>query len=329
MVSYILNSRRVRADDFRERAFPIQENQERMVEPVFGKVDQGQQGFPSARVQNLRHAYPRCRWHQEMNLLRIALILFFVLIPILQWPAVGGKIYKWVDERGVVHFSDREPDPEKLRGKVEEREIRDPSSPQPIPDTVIKETARNPIEYVTNCTFTIKGSKRSGSGFLISPDGYALTCKHVVEGLPNLTALLNDQREVQLNLISTSGKYDLALVQVMAHGKMPHLTIRDAESLVAGDRLFAVGASAGLQSTVTDGVFTGFRDIESVNGTFIQFSAPVNPGNSGGPLVDEKGMGVGVVSLKFLSQQGTPVSGVGFAVPSGQIKEQYGSYVGK
>jgi len=264
-----------------------------------------------------------------MNPLRIALILFLVLIPSLERLAVGGKIYKWVDERGVVHFSDREPESEKLRGKVEEREIRDPSSIQRSPDTVIKETARNPIEHVTHCTFTIKGSKRSGSGFLISSDGYALTCKHVVDGLPNLAALLNDQREVQLNLISMSGKYDLALVQVMAHGKMPYLTIRDADSLAPGDRLFAVGASAGLQSTVTDGVFTGFRNIEAAKGTFIQFSAPVNPGNSGGPLVDEKGMVVGVVSLKFLAQQGMPVSGVGFAVPSAQIKEEYGSYVGK
>jgi len=264
-----------------------------------------------------------------MSFLRIALILVFVLFSCLESPVVGGKIYKWVDERGVVHFSDREPESEKLRGKVEEREMRDSSPYQLTPDTIIKETARNPIEYVTNCTFTIKGSKRSGSGFLISSDGYALTCRHVVEGLPNLSALLNDQREAPLNLISMSGKYDIALVQVMAPGKMPHLTIRDAEDLAPGDRLFAVGASVGLQSTVTDGVFTGLRKIESAKGTFIQFSAPVNPGNSGGPLVDEKGMAVGVVSLKVLSQEGEPVSGVGFAVPSAQIKEEYGSYMGK
>ena len=264
-----------------------------------------------------------------MNLLRVVFILCFALIPCLEWPAFGGKIYKWVDERGVVHFSDREPESDKLKGKVEEREIRDSSSPQPTQDTVIKETVRNPIEYVTNCTFTIKGSKRIGSGFLISPCGYALTCKHVVEDVPNLTALLNDQQETQLNVISLSSKYDLALVQVMVPKKMPFLTIRDAESLAPGDRLFAVGASAGLQSTVTDGVFTGFRNIESVRGNFIQFSAPLNPGNSGGPLVDVNGMVVGVVSLKFLSQQGMPVSGVGFAVPSAQVKEEYGSYMEK
>jgi S1-C subfamily serine protease len=280
-------------------------------------------------VQDLRHARQRCRRHQEMNLLRVILILCFACLVLPEKPAFAGKIYKWVDERGVVHFSDQEPDSDKTKGKIEEREFRDPSSVQPEKDTVIRETARNPIEYVTNCTFTIKGPKRIGSGFLISSGGYALTCKHVVEHAPSLTALMNDQQEAQLNVLFTSNIYDLALVQVMLPRKMPYLTIRDAEGLAPGDRLFAVGASAGLQSTVTDGVFTGFRTIESVKGNFIQFSAPLNPGNSGGPLVDENGMVVGVVSLKFLSQQGMPVSGVGFAVPSAQIKEEYGTYTEK
>jgi S1-C subfamily serine protease len=264
-----------------------------------------------------------------MNPLRVILSFCLVFFSFLEGPAFSGKIYKWVDEKGVVHFSDEEPDTDKIKGTVEEREFKDPSSVEPVKDEVIKETARNPIEYVTNCTFTIKGSKRMGSGFLISSSGYALTCKHVVENVSNLTAIMNNEQETQVNVLFTSNKYDLALVQVMAPRKMPYLVIRDSEDLAPGDRLFAVGASAGLHSTVTDGVFTGFRAIESAKGKFIQFSAPVNPGNSGGPLVDEKGMVVGVVSLKFLSQQGMPVSGVGFAVPSAQIKEEYGTYLEK
>jgi len=300
-----------------------------MVESVSGQVDQGKQRVPPTRVQDLRHAHKWCRRHQEMNLLRVIFILLFGFVSFPGSPAFSGKIYKWVDERGVAHFSDQEPDSDKVKGNVEERDLKDPSSVEPPKDTVIKETARNPIEYVTNCTFTIKGPKRIGSGFLISSSGYALTCKHVVEGVPNLTAIMNDQQEAQLNVLFTSNKYDLALVQVMAPRKMPYLTIRDSEGLAPGNRLFAVGASAGLHSTVTDGVFTGFRAIESAKGNFIQFSAPVNPGNSGGPLVDENGTVVGVVSLKFLSQQGMPVSGVGFAVPSAQIKEEYGTYLDK
>jgi len=264
-----------------------------------------------------------------MNLLRFILIVYVVFSLSSEGIASSGKIYKWVDERGVVHFSVQEPGTDQIKVKVEELEIKDLTSVKQPQDTIIKETARNPIEYVTNCTFTIKTPKSTGSGFLISPDGYGLTCKHVVDGLSNLSAILNDQQQVQLNVLFASTKYDLALVQVMAPRKMPYLTIRDAHSLVPGDRLFAVGASAGLQSTVTDGVFTGFRTVEAAKGEFLQFSAPLNPGNSGGPLVDENGMVVGVVSLKFLSQQGMPVSGVGFAVPSAQIKEEYGTYLQK
>ena len=264
-----------------------------------------------------------------MNPLRVILSFCLLFFSFLEGPAFSNTIYKWVDKKGTVHFSDQEPDADKVKGTVEEREYKDPSSLQPLKDEVIKETARNPIEYVTNCTFTLKGSKRIGSGFLVSSSGYALTCKHVVENASNLVGIMNDEQEAQVNVLFISDKYDLALVQVMASRKMPYLTIRDSDGLAPGDRLFAVGASAGLHSTVTDGVFTGFRAIESAKGKFIQFSAPVNPGNSGGPLVDEKGMVVGVVSLKFLSQQGMPVSGVGFAVPSAQIKEEYGSYLEK
>jgi Trypsin-like peptidase domain/Domain of unknown function (DUF4124) len=322
-------SRRLHTNHEKEKLFSIKGNKERMVEPVSGQVDQGKQGISTERVQDLRDSHQRCRRHQKMNLLSVILIPCLALILCYETPAVGGKIYKWIDERGIVHFSDQEPDSDKVKGKVEEREAKEPSSLKQPQDTVIRETARNPIEYVTNCTFTIKGPKRIGSGFLISSDGYALTCKHVVEDVSNLTALLNDQQEAQLNVLFTSSKYDLALVQVMTSKKTPFLTVRDAEGLAPGDRLFAVGASAGLQSTVTDGVFTAFRTIEAAKGNFIQFSAPLNPGNSGGPLVDENGGVVGVVSLKFLSQQGMPVSGVGFAVPSAQIKEEYGTYLEK
>jgi S1-C subfamily serine protease len=326
---YVKSQRELKTGHERENLFSFKGNEKRMVESFSGEIDQGKQRLSSARLQDLRHPYQRCRRHQEMNLLRFIFLLCVALLLIVEQPAFSGKIYKWVDERGVVHFSDQEPDSNKVKGKLEEREYKDPYSVQPAKDTIIKETTRNPIEYVTNCTFTIKGPKRIGSGFLISSGGYALTCKHVVEDVSNLTALLNDQQEAQLNLIFTSSKYDLALVQVMVPKKMPYLTIRDAEGLAPGDRLFAVGASAGLQSTVTDGVFTAFRTIEAANGNFIQFSAPLNPGNSGGPLVDETGRVVGVVSLKFLSQQGMPVSGVGFAVPSSQIKEEYGNYLEK
>lgn len=249
---------------------------------------------------------------------------------VLLGPAHGyaGKIYKWVDERGVVHFSDREPDlPEGMKAKVEERDLTRQDQDLKNEGTNMTPVARSPIEHVANSTFTIKGEKRVGSGFLVSSTGYAVTCRHVVEDSPGLIAVMQDQKEYPIQVIASSNTFDLALLQVMMPIKTAFLSVRGDDNMVPGERLFAVGASAGLQATVTDGVFTAFRRFDENQPDLIQFSAPVNPGNSGGPLVDESGKVVGVVSQKFLSQKGVPISGVGFAVPSRHLRGEYGSYL--
>jgi S1-C subfamily serine protease len=236
----------------------------------------------------------------------------------------AGKLYKWVDEKGVVHFSDRRPEgPERIMGVLEERDVEEPSkvSPLAVPETPT--AARSPIEHAVNCTFTIKGSGRIGTGFLIAANGLAATCKHVVDGVYAPKAVLHDQSEHPLHVVAISRKHDLALVQVLGPPNLPFLSIRDAESVAPGDRLFAIGSSAGLQSTITDGVFTGFRKIGRPEERMIQFSAPVNQGNSGGPLVDAGGKVIGVVSMKVMLLDGTPVAGVGFAVPSASFLEEF------
>ena len=243
-------------------------------------------------------------------------------------PVLAGKIYKWVDERGIVHFSDQRPNlPESTKVTIEERELTSQGEIEKRDEVEIRPLARSPIEHVANCTFTIKGNNRGGTGFLISSTGYAATCRHVIEESGELVALMNDQREYQVTVIASSRRFDLAVIRLMTPQRTPFLSLRDAGDLVPGERLFAVGASAGLQATVTDGVFAAFRKVDESEPELIQFSAPVNPGNSGGPLVDESGKVVGVVSRKFLAQKGVPISGVGFAVPSGHLKEEYGNYL--
>lgn len=247
---------------------------------------------------------------------------------LLSSPSQAGKIYKWIDERGVVHFSDRPPNlPDASKVKVEERDLSSEANVEKSSESEAKPLARSPIEFVTNCTFTIKGDKKVGTGFLVSSTGYGVTCRHVVEGSGELTALMSDQQEHQLNVITLSGNHDLAVVQVMIPKKSSFLSIRETDNLVPGERLFAVGASAGLQATVTDGVFTAFRKLDGAEVELLQFSAPVNPGNSGGPLVDETGKVVGVVSQKFLAQRGIPITGVGFAVPSRHLREEFANYL--
>jgi len=279
-------------------------------------------------MQKLRDKGEPCRWHEKM-IFRRFLFLLGCLVPILLGTSLqAGKIYKWVDERGIVHFSDRQPDiPDQIKLTVEERELTTGDEIEKASGQETGTLARSPIEFVANCTFTIKGEKKLGTGFLISSTGYAATCRHVIEESGEMTALTSDQEEHQLNVVVVSSKYDLAIVQVMTPKKTSFLAIREADDLVPGERLFAVGASAGLQATVTDGVFTAFRRPTQTQAELIQFSAPVNPGNSGGPLVDEAGKVVGIVSQKFLAQSGIPISGVGFAVPSGHLREEFGSYI--
>ena len=227
---------------------------------------------------------------------------------------VSGELNrdKWTDKNGVVHFSDRRPENlDNLKGQVEQRDLTTAVPGDSRLDFPEKKTAPvtapvNPVAQAMNATFTIKGTENLGTGFFISSTGYAVTCRHVVEMGSGYSAILNDQSELPLQIVSMSDKYDLALIMVVNYQTITRLTPRDSDSITPGERLFAIGSSAGLQSTVTDGVYTGFRSLRSTDEKVIQFSAPINQGNSGGPLIDEKGQFVGVVSWKYMSRGGYP-----------------------
>jgi serine protease Do len=185
----------------------------------------------------------------------------------------------------------------------------------------------NPIKTSIDSTFSIKGDHNLGTGFFISSNGYAITCKHVLENDDHHVAILNDGTEHLIGIISMNNKYDLALIMVLIDKKTPYLSVGDPFSMKPGDRVFAVGNSLGLQTTITEGIFAGVKENSATKDNVIQFSAPINPGNSGGPLVDEKGNAIGVVSWKIVSQNGLPVTGLGFAVPSGYMTKEYGYYL--
>ncbi len=263
-----------------------------------------------------------------MNYGKIAFHLMIIMFSfVICNHAMGGKLYKWVDENGVVHFSDRLPDThEHLTGSIQEGETKDilPTQPKTLPN--VESRQQNPIAHTTDCSFTIQGSRNLGTGFFISSNGYAITCKHVLEEDRDFIAILNDKNTFPISIISKSRNHDLALVLVITSRETPYLKLRDPKTLIPGERVFAVGSSVGLQATVTDGVFTGLRDREDKGDKVIQFSAPINPGNSGGPLIDYEGNVVGVVSLKYAMQDGLPVAGVGFAIPSEYVLKEYSAY---
>jgi len=240
----------------------------------------------------------------------------------------GGKLYKWTDEDGVVHFSDRKPgENDKYMDTMEEEDLLEISPLKKETHEKVESQTRSPIEFATRCTFTIKNGKSIGTGFFISPNGYAITCRHVIEEGHDHIAVLNDSKEFSIGIISSSERHDIALIMVMTPQPTDYLSIRKDGSLVPGERVFAIGSSVGLHSTVTDGVFTGYRKMENSLENVIQFSAPVNPGNSGGPLIASDGNVAGIVSWKIVSKKGVPVTGVSFAVPASYVEEEYGMYL--
>jgi serine protease Do len=186
---------------------------------------------------------------------------------------------------------------------------------------------RNSIKKSLEATFSIKGDQNLGTAFFISSNGYAITCKHVLENDQNHIAILNDGSRYPIGIISINEKYDLALIMVIVYKKTPYLSIRDPFTVTPGERVFAIGSSLELKTNITEGVFTGLRENISTKDNVIQFSCPTNPGNSGGPLVDEQGNLIGVVSWKIVSQNGIPVTGLGFAIPSDYMAKEYHHYL--
>jgi serine protease Do len=159
-----------------------------------------------------------------------------------------------------------------------------------------------------------------GSGFFISPDGYAVTNNHVVEKADSVQVTTDDGKIHKAKVIGADPRTDLALIKV-DDGTFPYVKLSDQTPRV-GDWVLAVGNPFGLGGTVTAGIVSARgRDIGAGPfDDFIQIDAPINPGNSGGALVDSAGAVVGINSAAALAStsgggQSTPASGIGYAIP--------------
>ena len=155
----------------------------------------------------------------------------------------------------------------------------------------------------------------SGSGVIISTDGYIVTNNHVVDGADELTVTLNDNRELSARIIGTDKTTDLALIKVDAKD-LPAITIGSSDKLKVGEWVLAVGNPFNLNSTVTAGIVSAKARSLGANGveSFIQTDAAINQGNSGGALVNTSGELVGINAMLY-SQTGS-YSGYGFAIPT-------------
>ena len=155
----------------------------------------------------------------------------------------------------------------------------------------------------------------SGSGVIISTDGYIVTNNHVVADADELTVTLNDNKEYSARIIGTDKASDLALIKI--DGKnLPAITIANSDDIKVGEWVLAVGNPFNLTNTVTAGIVSAKARSLYQNGveSFIQTDAAINPGNSGGALVNTRGELIGINAMLY-AQTGS-FSGYGFAIPT-------------
>lgn len=155
----------------------------------------------------------------------------------------------------------------------------------------------------------------TGSGVLISSDGYIVTNNHVVEGADELTVTLNDNREFSARIIGTDKNTDLALIKVNATG-LPAIKVISSDDIKVGEWVLAIGHPLNLRATVTAGIVSAKARSLGANGVeaFIQTDAAINQGNSGGALVNANGELIGINAM-LTSPTGSNI-GYGFAIPT-------------
>ncbi|WP_366184611.1 Do family serine endopeptidase [Flavobacterium ovatum] len=183
---------------------------------------------------------------------------------------------------------------------------------------VSRRTVSNPmLEYF----YGYKGGQSqeqigTGSGVIISEDGYIVTNNHVIKDASEIEITLNNKKSYKAKLIGTDSKMDIALLKIDANEKLPYTSFGDSDNVKVGEWVLAVGNPYNLTSTVTAGIVSAKARNLGDNGiqSFIQTDAAVNPGNSGGALVDTQGNLVGINTM-ISSMTGSYV-GYSFAVPS-------------
>lgn len=193
-----------------------------------------------------------------------------------------------------------------------------------VKNVSFRNTPRNPIiEYFYghrggSQTYAQVGT---GSGVIISEDGYIVTNNHVIQGANDLEITLNDNRTFKAKLIGTDSKMDIALLKIDTKEKLPFATFADSDAINVGDWVLAVGNPYNLTSTVTAGIVSAKARNLSENGiqSFIQTDAAVNPGNSGGALVNNNGDLIGINTM-ISSATGSYV-GYSFAIPSNMTRK--------
>src|SRR5438105_277160 len=156
-----------------------------------------------------------------------------------------------------------------------------------------------------------------GSGFIIDKEGHILTNFHVIANSREVAVTLSNQKTYKAEIIGTDPSHDLAVIKINASDIVP-VTLGDSKNLVVGQKVYCIGNPFGLNGTLTTGIVSSLRSIRSLDGTpiddAIQTDAAVNPGNSGGPMLNAKGEVIGI-NFQIATNGVEQSAGIGFAIP--------------
>lgn len=161
-----------------------------------------------------------------------------------------------------------------------------------------------------------------GSGFILDKQGLILTNNHVIDNAQRVEVTLSDKHKYKATVIGIDKNHDLALLKIQAPNLVP-ATLSDSNGLTVGQKVYAIGNPFGLNGTMTRGIISSIRSIRGPQNNpiedAIQTDAAVNPGNSGGPLLNSKGEVIGITTL-IASNGADQSSGIGFAIPINTAK---------
>ena len=171
------------------------------------------------------------------------------------------------------------------------------------------------IEDSIKAVVTIRTDVSQGTGFIISEDGYLVTNAHVLVGASAIESTNYEQKKITTTFIGYDGDLDMALLKI--EGNYDYLELEDSDEIQVGEKVIAIGNPLGLQFSVSEGIVSGVhRTSEGLLGKYIQTDAALNPGNSGGPLINKKGKVIGINNFKLSDGES-----LGFALESNYVKE--------
>jgi serine protease Do len=273
-----------------------------------------------------------------MNWKRIIYVLFVVMV------ALGSALAGVIAGGTAVYTATRQSLANQLQAQpvVQTQAVAELPAPQPVQSlqisiTEIDTTITRAVETVGPAVVTVVGTYQgqnvfgrtveqqvSGSGVIVSVDGFVITNYHVIEGVDRVTVILADGSELVAEVIGIDPYADLAVLQ--AEGEMPAVaTLGNSDTLKAGETVIAIGSPLGdFKNTVTVGVISATgRVLDTGRGYFmedlLQTDAAINQGNSGGPLVNMAGEVIGINTMIVRGNSSTIAEGLGFAIPSNTV----------